>query len=445
MPGIVAKGGTQEDKRLIQKIMTDVDHTIDAYSAWYNNFLRMHRMYLSANESQRRPEPTDIDNAEGDWRAQLFSPRSFGTVEAALPGIYFNLFGVPPFVKMVGREESDIPGEEIATGLLHYDMMRARVPYKFVLNGKSLLKYGVTTGKVTWRKQVKMIKRTSKVKQPIIDPMTGTVMGHETVTVIEKKPQKLFDGPWYDPVSVFDAFPDPLYYQIEDMRYFAEHENTSLSRLRQINKEHMDASEDGKPLYKNLDQVTGLANGAARTGLKSYLDKGDAREETAAIIGGGSRGGRSLRGRRPFLQGPGSEDVPEEEVWLVHHWTPERFRIVANGVTVILDEENPFNGELPYITATPFPIEFEYFGLGYIQPVAGLQEELNALRTLFIDQTKLNVVKPIAYDPDADIGDEDFEVSPGSTHTVKFEGGRPLAAPLYPRDSAPPDIQIVRS
>jgi hypothetical protein len=64
---------------------------------------------------------------------------------------------------------------------------------------------------------------------------------------------------------------------------------------------------------------------------------------------------------------------------------------------------------------------------------------MNAWQGIAIDQGKLNMMQPLAYDPESGLTELDFEIFPGSATPVLFEGGKPLVTSLYPQTSLPPE------
>jgi hypothetical protein len=218
----------------------------------------------------------------------------------------------------------------------------------------------------------------------------------------------------------------------------AELQVTSLDKLRSEDAGYY--SLTGEHLYKNLDRLEGMHHGEALTRAGTWL--GDSKEETAEIFGYGS----GLNRRFGQQGGPWTEDLTGDEVWLIHYWEPDRYSVLANGIEVIRDGKNPYSDqEVPYFSANCFPIEFEFYGQGLMHPVQGIQEELNAWRSIGIDQGKINLMKPIAYDAEAGLTDLDFDIFPGAAVPVEFQNGKPLAVPLFPRDTLPPEMWQMES
>jgi hypothetical protein len=165
---------------------------------------------------------------------------------------------------------------------------------------------------------------------------------------------------------------------------------------------------------------------------------GDAKEETAQVFGYGHGYGRGHR--FGVGGGPYAQDLRGDVVWLIRYWEKDRQVVLANGTEVIRDEDNPYDDEeVPYIDASCFPLEFEFYGQGMLHPVVSLQEELNTWRNIAIHQGKLNMLKPLAYDSTSGLTDEDFDVEPGQAVAIEFKDGKPLVVPLYPRDTLPPE------
>ena len=68
-----------------------------------------------------------------------------------------------------------------------------------------------------------------------------------------------FDGPTVDPVSVFNAHPDPYYPRINEMRYFAIRRWADRASLKLEDENHYRLT--GKPKFKNLDKIPTVKTG----------------------------------------------------------------------------------------------------------------------------------------------------------------------------------------
>jgi hypothetical protein len=417
-----------------QLVLDRVRYTTDYYADYFRTLLKFHRYYLSASEHPRGPEPSDVDTGDADPRPDLFVPYSFGTIEAAIPRLHNSWWGRRPAIELVGKGDSDQGSEKAATRVLDHDLEQSGAEYKSLLCGKSFLKYGLALGRVTHKTVIRKKKYKAYHTKPIWDPY-GNLAGGETEVVVTKKNQVVYDGGWFDPVSVFNFFPDPLYYMMEDFRFGAELEVTDFDKLERENIGYKERF--GKELYKNLDRLKGMGNKQhAIDGFGAWL--GDPKEETASIFGYGHGYGRG--NRFGVGGGPHAADLRGDVVWLIRYWEKDRQIVLANGAEVIRDKDNPYEDEeIPYVDGGCFPLEFEFYPQGMLHPVVSIQEELNTWRNIAIHQGKLNMLKPLAYDVHSGLSDEDFDVEPGQAVAVEFKDGRPLVVPLYPRDTLPPE------
>jgi len=417
-----------------QLVLDRVKYTADYYAGYYETLLRFHLYYLSQSQVPRGPEPPDVDTGSADPRPDLFVPYSFGTIESALPRIHNSWWGRRPAIEMVGQGDSDKDSEEAATRVLDHDLERTGAEYKSLLCEKSFLKYGITIGRITHKTIIQKKKKKFYHTPPLWDQY-GQLVGGETKITTTTENKVIYDGGWFEPVSVFNFFPDPMYYMMEDFRYCAELEITDLDKLEEEDKGHYERF--GKHLYKGLENLKGMAHeGEAKIGFNTWL--GDPKEVTAQVFGFGHGFGRGHR--FSVGGGPYSQDLRGNVVWLIRYWEKDRQIVLANGTDVILDRDNPFEDEeLPYFDACCFPIEFEFYGQGLLSPVVSIQEELNTWRNIAIHQGKLNMMKPLAYDVNSGLSDEDFDVAPGDAVAMVFKDGKPPVIPLYPRDTAPPE------
>lgn len=432
MPVHIINAG--DNSSVAQLVLDRVRYTTDYYADYFRTLLKFHRYYLSRSSVPSGPEPSDVDTGDVDPRPDLFVPYSFGTIEAAKPRLHNAWWGRRPAIEMVGQGGADKESDRAATRVLDHDLEQSGAEYKSLLCASSLLKYGLALGRVTYKTKIRKKRYRAYHTKQMWDAYDNLIDG-ETEVITTTKNEVVYDGGWFDPVSVFNFFPDPLYYLMEDFRYCAELEITDFDKLERENIGHKE--KFGKDLYENLDRLKGMGHKqAAIDGFGTWL--GDPKEETASIFGYGHGYGRG--NRFGVGGGPHAQELRGDVVWLIRYWEKDRQVVLANGTEVIRDADNPYlDEEVPYIDGPCFPLEFEFYPQGMLHPVQSIQEELNTWRNIAMQQGKINMIKPLAYDVNSGLTDEDFDVEPGQAVPIEFKDGKPLVVPLYPRDTLPPE------
>lgn len=422
----VGEGETRE--LLVERIKRSAERN----SGHYRMLRKFWRYYLTNSDRQSRRRENDRDTgAVRDWRANLFVPASFSVIETAVPRAVFALFGSRPFVQARGRERTDAENAEAVTAMLDYDFEQSRILQMAIEFFKSFYIFGTAVCRVDHVEDFYEIPRPPEEPKYDLDVEfgdDGEILGVKTVKRTDKKRVPRYEGPKARLVSLFDFFPDPLFDNIHDMRYVAEKEETTKKKLEDENEKFFKLNDEYK--YKNLDQITPYKEGR----MADMGTMEDFRQDTDEIMrfnyGYGGRDQSHMFGR------------DDDAIVLYHYWEDNRYVVLANGHTVIRDDENPYNDQRkPYIAAQCFPTLKEFYGQGLLAPIQYLQEELNTLRNIALDQGKLNLYGIWAVDPSLTLDDADLAIHPGKVITAEFgQGGRPNIAQVF-QNTLPSDYE----
>ena len=419
-----------------RQLLTErIKRSAERSSGHYRTLRKFWRYYLTNSDRSNKRRENDRDEGAGaDWRANLFVPASFSVIETAVPRAVFALFGARPFVKARGREKTDAENAEAVTAMLDYDFEQSRVLMMAVEFFKSLYIFGTAVCRVDHVQDFYDITRPPQERGYDVDvdfDDEGEILDARPTKRPDKMRVMRYDGPKARLVSLFDFFPDPLFDNIPDMRYVAEREETTKKKLEDENKKFYELNDEYK--YKNLDDIKPYKEGQmADIGLEE-----DFRQDTDEIMRFGS--GYGGRDRSTSL---GRDD---DSVRLYHYWEDNRYVVMANGHTIIRDDENPYNDQRkPYIAAPCFPTLKEFYGQGLLAPIQYLQEELNTLRNIALDQGKLNLYGIWAIDPSLTMDDTDLAIHPGKVINMEFQGGRPPVAQVF-QNTLPSDWERLES
>jgi hypothetical protein len=344
-------------------------------------------------------------------------------------------FGNRPYAEAMGRTEDDQRKAGSITHMLDYDFERSNLVIRSIPYAKSVFKYGTGVGKVTYSYKWHHVKRRYQRKVPTGFDMLNRLMSKwEPFT--EKEKVTDFDGPVFNWVSVQNFGTDPLYYILQEMRYVWERRWADRELLKR--ESEMFKELTGKPLYKNLNDIPMMPKGYAEG--QYQLDGSD---DTSEAMGWSSTPG--FQGQR-YGQVRDAEMDRERAVEVVEYYEKENNRRVflANGETVILDGEMPFDdGEYHYVASTCIPLEGYFYGMGLLHPTHKIQEEINSFRMLNLRQARLNAMNVWAVPEDMDFPEQAQEVDPGDVVQVPFfASGKPGLVPLITGRPLPPESQI---
>lgn len=159
------------------------------------------------------------------------------------------------------------------------------------------------------------------------------------------------DGPAFDVINLFDFYVDPEACGIDDARFCIHRSFLSMEELR-------DREDQG--IYENVDQLKSCG-------------------ECFGIAGNGNE--------KP----DGNNDaLKERDIEILEYWEDDRVVTVAGRSVILRDTPNPFShGKKPFVQLIFVPVPFEFYGIGVVEPIEGLQLELNTKRNQRLDNVSL--------------------------------------------------------
>ena len=408
----------------------------ERYGGQNNLFRTLSRYYFSLSPHIR---PRDNDRPTSGRREDypdLFPQRSFTSVEAAVPPWVFSVVGGHPPVKVYARKEEEKRKAEAVERMIAYDWERSEVLHRSIEVAKQLFKYGTGIAKVGYKYDAYKLKRSYDVTEPAGFNERGELL---TKTRTHKSEEEVtrFDGPWLDPVSVFNAHPDPYYHRIRDMRYFAIRRWADRQTLKLENENHERLT--GKPKYKNLDKIPHV-----RTGYLESVYQMDYGDDMAEAMGWSNAFNLHIN---RYVHGPAAarRQMEDNLVELVEYWDrDDKLVILANEETPVLDGPNPFDDkELPFVATRCYVVDGQFWGWGYLHAIRRSQEEFNANRNLAYREAQLRALSVWGYDEATGI-DPDIDLSPGTLNKIPMDAnGNPGIVRLYEAGPLPPDPFII--
>lgn len=218
------------------------------------------------------------------------------------------------------------------------------------------------------------------VEQPVMDPETG-----EPVMVMQPYDYLVYQGPASEWVDIFDFWVAPEAKDIDHARYTIQRSYRDLAYVKQ----------------KVAEGVYRLPPGVTDIG-EMWREQDDGTEIRADVTGDTTRS---------------AADTTRRPCELLEFWTDDgRVITMLNRQAVIRHQESPFwHGEKPYSVFPDYIQEGEFWGMGEIEAIEGLQDLANSIVNQRIDNVRLTMDKMFAINTKAIEDERDLVIRPGGT------------------------------
>ena len=349
----------------------------------WRKYHRIYRAYVDRGETP-------------DWRSNLSIPYTFSIVEAIVPKMVAQL---PSFVCQPMGPEDVISAQNMEGELdraaevtnLYVELIRAiKSSLKF---GTGILKnYYDQDIRKAWEQVPAMETVTEMVAEPVADEegipsldMDGNAQMTETPVesqqpVLDEMGQPVMQWVPYEYV----AYEGPASVWIDPFNFYIAPEATSLDDARYV-------------IHKITDKSQGY--------IQEQIVKGVYRlppgiEEVSEMYS--EWDGGSIR-RDEEGETPRPTDTTRKPTELLEFWLDDgRVITVLNQTAIIRCQENPFfHGEYPFCDFPDYIQEGEFWGVGEVEAVEGLQDLENALVNQRIDNVRMVMDAMFAYNEKA--------------------------------------------
>jgi hypothetical protein len=299
-----------------------------------------------------------IDSATYPHAARVFDPRTFRVIETVTPRLVAN----EPSGSFYPVERGDVATGQILNALIKYDWRRAEMFPKTTMFAKSMLIFGTAFGLIHWD------YRESKKRRPVPEKVNEMYVWNpsksEEINVVE------FDGPNFEPLNIYDCFPDPNASSLANMRWFIYRTFKTMDELKSENFMR------GNNYYQNLDKLEVLMKERKNSNAGEISSDMVYREHRRMMLST-----QELHGA----------DNSNPEVVVLRRFTKDRWvDVIPEYNLVIRDIENPyFHGELPIAYGVDYPYPGELYGIGEIEPIDRVQRAINAVLNQRLDNVQL--------------------------------------------------------
>jgi hypothetical protein len=308
----------------------------------------------------------DAQGKEVKDRSNISIPYTFVQVETILPRLVESLFAARPYVSVKGREPSDEDNAKNMEVLLDWQTSE-RMDLKdiFASGLKGLCIYGTGVAYEGWkyeereviRKQPVEILEVDEEDNPIIGP-DGSVqplLDEMGEPITELQPVKInmveHDDPEVKFLDLFLFYVDPNAADVEDARY--------CGHVEYMTKEELTERE---ALGYKLDWEQ----------INNEDKQNEARNQRMNSVG---------------LPSANNNTNNEDNLYEVHHyWEDDKHVVIINRTYIALERDNPFwHMKKPYVKDVYTEVPGEFYGMGIVETVESLQDELNTERNMRID------------------------------------------------------------
>jgi hypothetical protein len=393
----------EDDQRKVtlwaERLFEDAKRAKDGHQDRWDQFYTMYRSYVAKGK-------------KGDWRSRVWMPIAFFVIETIAPRLVAQL---PKFTVLpVGPEDSD-PAETMEE-LLAWAADQSQLYIELVKALKSALMYGTGILKTSYFEQ----ERFQIVHEPVMQEtfsemwsgeldmenqpiMTRVPMGVQPTgeTMVTRTPYISYAGPKAEAVDIDNFFVDPIADSIENARYV-------IHRVFR-DKDHLEKMfEQGVYKKPPEDVWTSFLTEHATLRRQSLIDLG-----------------------------PGStpSEYDDQLVTLLEIWTDGVVTTCAGGdvnaAVLLRAERNPYaHGEKPFVRIVDHLVPHEFWGIGELEPLEGLQNVLNELWNSRIDNVKLVLNTMFLAVMDYVEDPSDLQVRPAGV--VRIREGVPLNQAVQP-------------
>jgi hypothetical protein len=377
---------TDDGITLLERVLDchrEADDNQRIYRGRWEHYFSLFRGFVELRQSVGpAPNDTDVRNAVGDaqreWGAELFIPRTFATVETIVPGMLSNR---PKMLVLPRRKKWE---QNAKNQSLLIDAQQEQIHYELTMQEtcKTGLIYGLGVQKGGWH-TVKKSRRKPRVK-PLIPKKGGPdyVLG----PVVERTS---FDDPMCWDVDPFDFLWDPYGSDLDTCGYVFHRSWRSTSYV--------------------VDKIT--------SGAWKPMVSGELTAEDVNSIGPSPEKYDTVWSERLRIMGLGHRD-PSRRGQQMHevleYHDGDTVITVLDQTLIVNVAQNPtWHGNLPFAIFRPsLPGTKQLPGIGVVEPMEHLQIELNTLRRQRRDNATLKLMQTFAY-RDGVLDPADLKIGPG--------------------------------
>lgn len=316
---------------VMRRFTSDLDHSTSYRRTTADKWYRYYRKYRGKHDEQFL--------AFRQGKFTIFVPLIFSLIENIVPRFVMGTFGSYPYINVVPVGPEDVEPSKLAETLLNTQLSNDRIILKAPGWMKQFSMYGSSPAKVNWKHDV--------AKMPV-------GKGFKEVT--------RYIGPSFQPMDVMDLLIDPKATDegLDSAGY--------VIHTVVLNEEEMqDRVKNAKKYGYNFSGIDWESEGV--NGSSEMWDKFQ-REKSVGLT---------------------ERDSPDRKYWRIdEYWTRDILLTVLNKREPIRRTAN-YLLDYPFINLNRNPLIGEFYGIGDIECVEDLMDEINYIRNLRLDNMDILV------------------------------------------------------
>jgi hypothetical protein len=350
--------------KYITRIEAAEKHRNSSYKELWERCYKRYRNYVDQIIDKETGKPvTD--------RSNISIPYTFVQVETILPRLVETLFASRPYVRVIDRKPSQLTNAQNMETLLDWQMCERMDMTDLFNNGlKELCIYGTSIAYTGWKWKQKEIIRKQPAQVMQTDPETGEpILGvdgnpvplideitQEPVTELRpvKENEIVYDDPEVKFIDLGLFFVDPNAEDVDDARYCGHDEFVTKEYLDDMVEQGVFKIDWKKvPKDKSINQPK--ADRMSSVGLPLPDDQ--------------------------------IEEFSSDNLYrLTHYWEDDKHVAILNRAYIAMESGNPFwHKSKPYRKGVYTLVPHEFYGMGIVEMMEDLQDELNTERNMRID------------------------------------------------------------
>lgn len=356
----------EDESKVLRRVNDDIDHADNYRRSKADAWYRYYCKYRNIHDEEFLKYRAD--------KFSLFVPVIFSVIENLVPRFVMGTFGGYPIVNVVPVGLEDVGDSKKAETLLNVQLQRDRIEAKAIGWIKQFCMYGNSPAKTVWKEEIAKY---------------GTRGALRSITK--------YVGPSFKTLDIFDLLVDPM----------ATDEGLSsagfVNQVIILSEDEMKERVANAALYQyNFPNDWESYGQAMNNEIYKKYDR-----ETALKL----------------TERQGSH----RKFWRMdEYWTKDCIIVVLNRSVIIRRQPN-YLMDYPFIDINRNPVMGEYYGIGDVESIEQLSEEINYIRNIRLDNMDLTSNPMFLIERSAQVDQRELRAQPGKgIYTNDIQGVKQL-------------------
>ncbi|MHB8483964.1 MAG: portal protein [Nitrospiria bacterium] len=389
-PSVKTYQPTVQDGALITMVNEryDIAHK-NQYPYWidFDRYYKMYESYINENKEI--------------YQTKIFIPMVFSVIERFLPRIISS----KPTVNFMPRRPDTVEKAQNMQSLFEWqwDQVSRRKGGGMYLEMLRFVKEALISGsaiaKVPWIKEEREVKK------------------YDNENNVVNRIVKYFDGPDFELIDPYDFFYDPEAYDLQRASWVIHRTRKTLDEMKSVNK------SKGVEIYKNLNILEQMKpdNLSATENDFKYRRKVALGGGQVLVLDDTTDKYELMECWGMFPKFDKNGKIPDSQD------LEARVVVLANRSVIVRDIPYPYwHGKKPFIKYTPFPRQWEFYGIPIIKHLERIQFYMNEFVSQKFDNQVIELNQMLVIDPQANVEDWQLVWRPGGVIRAHPEYIKPL-------------------